>query len=281
MKKYIVVLFFLGIYWGQAQTTEYNTKENQPYYPTTVNQKDVYIKERCVLDIYYPTNQKNFATIVWFHGGGLTGGNKYIPEALKNKGVAIVARVATADRQAELVGEVKGEIAEHRPGLGVHIAQRLREEYGVPVPVPSLRIVATFGEDEYRLTAFGARIATGRLRSDAVLQPQPATAANANKLPGFYPAVVAGEWVQGGEGTQAPLEVLGGHMTAAIRRRMGGFLGIQETSNLFAKMQRDYPDLVKEMLRPMLKDWLDDNLPTLVERLVREEIERVARGPRR
>ncbi len=37
-------------------------------------------------------------------------------------------------------------------------------------------------------------------------------------------------------------------------------------------------DLVKEMLRPMLKNWLDDNLPTLVERLVRAEIERVSRG---
>lgn len=41
---------------------------------------------------------------------------------------------------------------------------------------------------------------------------------------------------------------------------------------------RTLEDLVKEMLRPMLKNWLDDNLPSLVERLVRAEIERVARG---
>jgi cell pole-organizing protein PopZ len=34
------------------------------------------------------------------------------------------------------------------------------------------------------------------------------------------------------------------------------------------------------MLRPMLRAWLDDNLPTIVERLVRAEIERVARGSR-
>ncbi len=39
-------------------------------------------------------------------------------------------------------------------------------------------------------------------------------------------------------------------------------------------------DMVREMLRPMLKAWLDDNLPILVERLVRAEIERVARGGR-
>ena len=37
---------------------------------------------------------------------------------------------------------------------------------------------------------------------------------------------------------------------------------------------------VREMLRPMLTQWLDDNLPSLVERLVRAEIERVARGGR-
>ena len=41
---------------------------------------------------------------------------------------------------------------------------------------------------------------------------------------------------------------------------------------------RTLEDLVQEMLRPMLKSWLDDNLPLMVERLVRVEIERVARG---
>ncbi len=41
---------------------------------------------------------------------------------------------------------------------------------------------------------------------------------------------------------------------------------------------RTLEDLVREMLRPMLKSWLDDNLPGLVERLVRTEIERVSRG---
>jgi len=41
---------------------------------------------------------------------------------------------------------------------------------------------------------------------------------------------------------------------------------------------RTLEDLVKEMLRPMLKSWLDDNLPCMVERIVRAEIERVSRG---
>ena len=41
---------------------------------------------------------------------------------------------------------------------------------------------------------------------------------------------------------------------------------------------RTLEDLVREMLKPMLKAWLDDNLPHIVERLVRAEIERVSRG---
>jgi cell pole-organizing protein PopZ len=41
---------------------------------------------------------------------------------------------------------------------------------------------------------------------------------------------------------------------------------------------RTLEDLVKDMLKPMLKGWLDENLPTMVERLVRAEIERVTRG---
>ncbi len=41
---------------------------------------------------------------------------------------------------------------------------------------------------------------------------------------------------------------------------------------------RTLDELVQEMLRPMLKQWLDQNLPPMVERMVRAEIERVTRG---
>ncbi|MEO3385572.1 PopZ family protein [Mesorhizobium sp. CAU 1741] len=52
-----------------------------------------------------------------------------------------------------------------------------------------------------------------------------------------------------------------------------------ELSEAFAaSRKRSFDDMAEEMLRPMLQDWLDNNLPTLVEKLVREEIERVARG---
>lgn len=48
-----------------------------------------------------------------------------------------------------------------------------------------------------------------------------------------------------------------------------------------SEQRRSFDEIAQEIMRPLLQDWLDNNLPTLVERLVREEIERVARGGRR
>jgi acetyl esterase/lipase len=92
MKRILIILLLFGVSIAvQAQATEYETKSNIHYYSELVNKSDAYINERCVLDVYYPKNQKNFATVVWFHGGGMTGGSKFIPEALKQKGIAVVA----------------------------------------------------------------------------------------------------------------------------------------------------------------------------------------------
>ncbi|EJN01616.1 DUF2497 domain-containing protein [Phyllobacterium sp. YR531] len=48
-----------------------------------------------------------------------------------------------------------------------------------------------------------------------------------------------------------------------------------------SEQRRSFDEIAQEIMRPLLQDWLDNNLPTLVERLVREEIERVARGGKR
>ncbi|PWW04214.1 hypothetical protein DFR52_101906 [Hoeflea marina] len=53
------------------------------------------------------------------------------------------------------------------------------------------------------------------------------------------------------------------------------------SATLAASSTRSFDEIAEELLKPMLQNWLDDNLPTLVERLVREEIERVSRGTRR
>ncbi len=90
IKKHILLFLFLCSALAAQSQTEYVTESNIHYYSETTNKSDSYIAERCVLNIYYPKNKKGFATIVWFHGGGITGGNKEIPEYLKNKGFCIV-----------------------------------------------------------------------------------------------------------------------------------------------------------------------------------------------
>lgn len=88
----------------------------------------------------------------------------------------------------------------------------------------------------------------------------------------------------------------GEHLTARIAQEASASVNAQllsatteeKVSRSFEELvqalggsERSLEELAEEMLKPMLQEWLDDNLPTLVERLVREEIERVARGPRR
>jgi acetyl esterase/lipase len=55
------------------------------------HESDAYRLERCKLDVYYPEHAQGFPTIVWFHGGGLTGGSKSIPRELKEQGIGVVA----------------------------------------------------------------------------------------------------------------------------------------------------------------------------------------------
>lgn len=86
-------LFLIGMSWiclVFAQEITYETLKDIPYYPEKARKSDAYIKERCVLDIYYPKGQKDFATVIWFHGGGLVSGEKEIPAALKNQNICVI-----------------------------------------------------------------------------------------------------------------------------------------------------------------------------------------------
>jgi len=89
---YILLILFMGLVASASPTNiRYATRENIHYYSDAVNRSAPYINERCVLDIYHPTNKNGFATVVWFHGGGLKNGNKRIPNRLKSQGIAVVA----------------------------------------------------------------------------------------------------------------------------------------------------------------------------------------------
>ncbi|MFS8115863.1 DUF2497 domain-containing protein [Rhizobium jaguaris] len=93
-------------------------------------------------------------------------------------------------------------------------------------------------------------------------QPQPATAAADRYLP------------------QVQAELTSSLMSEAAGAQVARSFG-ELAAAIDGNQRRSLDEIAQEMLRPMLQEWLDDNLPTLVERLVREEIERVARGPRR
>lgn len=97
-----------------------------------------------------------------------------------------------------------------------------------------------------------------------------AAAAEAAVAPAVAPAPVAA----------APDAGKGGILSEVAGRQVAAAFG--ELSEAFAATRRrSFDEVAEDMLRPMLQDWLDNNLPTLVERLVREEIERVARGTAR
>ena len=89
MRTFLLILLLSTALPVSAQE-QYITEEGIRYYADSVNARDGYLASRCVLDIYYPKNLRQFATIVWFHGGGLTGGTKTIPTALMNSGYAVI-----------------------------------------------------------------------------------------------------------------------------------------------------------------------------------------------
>ncbi|WP_345950343.1 alpha/beta hydrolase [Mucilaginibacter sp. PAMB04274] len=85
--KEIVVLLLLVSKVALAEPV-YITQKNIAYYADTTG--DAYRASQCRLDLYYPKGVKNFATVLWFHGGGITGGSKEIPKALTEKGFAVI-----------------------------------------------------------------------------------------------------------------------------------------------------------------------------------------------
>ena len=94
MKRLLCMIFVTVIapyaYVNGAET-DYTQEKDIHYCSDAINKSDAYVNERCVLDIYYPKEKKDFATIIWFHGGGLYTGNKSVPYSLKKKNVAVVA----------------------------------------------------------------------------------------------------------------------------------------------------------------------------------------------
>lgn len=88
--KFKIIVFLLCFVFSGTSQQQYEILKNISYYPDSLIINDDYKSAQCNLDIYYPKYIKSFATIVWYHGGGLTGGQKEIPKALMDKGFAVI-----------------------------------------------------------------------------------------------------------------------------------------------------------------------------------------------
>lgn len=91
----LFVIIFGGMF-AAAQESAYRTVDHIDYYDGLTfskensNADDAYRRERCRLDLYLPLAE-SYPTVVWFHGGGLTGGEKHIPDGFRQKGIGVVA----------------------------------------------------------------------------------------------------------------------------------------------------------------------------------------------
>ncbi len=115
MKSIFSLMLFLCVcLLVNAQEISYQLKTEVPYYEEELIAGDSYKKERCVLDIYYPENSSDFSTIVWFHGGGLVGGEKEIPERLKEQGICVIGvnyRLAPKVKTTECITDAAAAVA--------------------------------------------------------------------------------------------------------------------------------------------------------------------------
>ncbi|TCM57319.1 hypothetical protein C8J36_102112 [Rhizobium sp. PP-F2F-G48] len=151
-----------------------------------------------------------------------------------------------------------------------------------PVEAPSERDRAHQAEVEASIRAMARDVVAPHLAAPHIPLDEPASADMSHpgaavttqpETPAAAPSV-----------TDAPSEARGKDVSAILSDAVS-----EQVSRSFGELalaidsspRRSFDEIAEDMLRPMLQEWLDDNLPTLVERLVREEIERVARGPRR
>lgn len=89
MKTFFLLTWVLVINSLQAfaQDAQYKFVKDIIY----TSSKDEYSLQQCRMDFYYPQHLQDFTTLIWFHGGGLTSGNKDIPEELKNQKFAVLS----------------------------------------------------------------------------------------------------------------------------------------------------------------------------------------------
>jgi cell pole-organizing protein PopZ len=141
--------------------------------------------------------------------------------------------------------------AEMRPPLPDGDVLELTDEMALPDPEPT-RFRKVEPQDDLE---FSENAAPAQPRRQPAFEPPP-----------FYESPAPAPQPQ-------PQQILSRSTVSAVESAFNTLANTVLSNNA-----RTLEDLVREMLRPMLKSWLDDNLPGLVERIVKAEIERVSRG---
>lgn len=113
MMRLLFLIFVATVVAGglRAQPAGYRFERSIAYRPA---EGDAQIDTMCRLDICCPTARKGFATVVWFHGGGLEGGEREIPAALCDKGFAVVGvgyRLVPQVGVADCIGDAAAAVA--------------------------------------------------------------------------------------------------------------------------------------------------------------------------
>jgi type III secretion protein V len=150
------------------------------------------------------------------------------------------------------------------------VARGLRNEYGVPLPMPSFSVDNQLREGEYTLMASGSRIAWGVVYADRVFVPgaealddEPASDCHPRRNGAWKAPATIGE----GQG-ESPEAFMFEHCSIALRRSLAEFMGIQEAARIYQTLSRDFPDLVKETLRAVAPQRITE----ILKRLVSEDI---------
>ena len=178
--------------------------------------------------------------------------------------------MATADTQPADAGSAPAIEVATSPSVPDHPPAELSAV--APLPAPSVPET-----DDMQVQAKPAPVpsrAAGAEPVDERRSAEPRAAEAPKPEPRFLPAAARAS-VAAEAPAPAPPEAPGRLVSTATNTAVSTAFGT--LARTMSSNSRTVDDLVTEAMRPMLKAWLDENLPALVERLVRAEIERVAR----
>ncbi|WP_353641298.1 PopZ family protein [Mesorhizobium sp. WSM2239] len=190
--------------------------------------------------------------------------------------------VTLAEVQAQIAADARKRAGETMPAAEPEAAPAIEPARENPQPAeapaqPHWREASAAPEASMALTTADIGTSGWERREDIAASAQPEASSSDRPTsatePSAGPDLVGENPPAATESNVARPAIISEHAGRQVAAAFG------ELSEAFAaRSKKTFDEMAEEMMRPMLQDWLDNNLPTLVERLVREEIERVARG---